>query len=150
MASHSLELCTKLYETNLLIFNHMMTDQLQHRNDNCLSYHCYGKRPCQSCVGSTRDFACSQTNDHGIWPGNETTCAHAYKIRKWRPSQRTATTECCEWLLLTRVNMTVSTQTVCYIIVEQQDEYEKWHFHDHTVSRLAVFCVAVGHLYESC
>ena len=28
-------------------------------------------------------------------------CAHAYKIRKWRPSQRTADTECCEWLLLT-------------------------------------------------
>ena len=22
---------------------------------------------------------------------------HAYKIRKWRPSQRTATTECYEW-----------------------------------------------------
>ena len=46
----------------------------------------------------------SQTNERGIWPGNETSCAHAYKIRKWRPSQRTATTECCEWLLLTRVN----------------------------------------------
>ena len=47
---------------------------------------------------------CSQTNERVIWPGNETSCAHAYKIRKWRPSQRTATTECCEWLLLTRVN----------------------------------------------
>ena len=46
----------------------------------------------------------SQTNERGIWPGNETLCAHAYKIRKWRPSQQTATTECCEWLLLTRVN----------------------------------------------
>ena len=26
---------------------------------------------------------------------------HAYNIRKWRPSQRTSPTECCEWLLLT-------------------------------------------------
>ena len=34
-----------------------------------------------------------------------TTRAHAYNIRKWRPSQRTAATECCEWLLLTRVNL---------------------------------------------
>ena len=30
---------------------------------------------------------------------------HAYKFRKWHPSQRTATTECCKWLLLTRVNL---------------------------------------------
>ena len=47
----------------------------------------------------------SQTNERGIWPGNETSYAHAYKIRKWRPSQRTATTECCEWPLLIRVNL---------------------------------------------
>ena len=44
----------------------------------------------------------SQTNERGIWPGNKTLYAHAYKIRKWRPSQRAATTKCCEWLLLTR------------------------------------------------
>ena len=31
-----------------------------------------------------------QTNDRGLWSGNETSCAHAYKIRKWRPKQRTA------------------------------------------------------------
>ena len=67
----------------------------------------YGKRPYQprawfiSFVHECR----SQTNERGIWPGNETSCAHAYKIRKWRPSQRTAATECCEWLLLTRVNL---------------------------------------------
>ena len=30
-------------------------------------------------------------------PGNETTCAHAYKIRKWRPSKRSAAAVCCEW-----------------------------------------------------
>ena len=24
-------------------------------------------------------------------------CAHAYKIRKWRPKQRTVASECCEW-----------------------------------------------------
>ena len=47
----------------------------------------------------------SEINERGIWPGNETLCVHAYKIRKWCPSQRTATSECCEWLLLTRVNL---------------------------------------------
>ena len=46
-----------------------------------------------------------QTNDRGLWSGNETLCAHAYKIRKWRPKQRTAVSECCEWILLTRVNL---------------------------------------------
>ena len=29
------------------------------------------------------------------------------KLEKWRPSQRTATTECYEWLLLTRLNFSV-------------------------------------------
>ena len=29
----------------------------------------------------------SQTNDHGIWPGNETTCLHVYKVIKWCHSQ---------------------------------------------------------------
>ena len=37
--------------------------------------------------------------------GTRLTCTHAYKIRKWRSLQRTAATECCEWLLLTRVNL---------------------------------------------
>ena len=54
---------------------------------------------------SLEHYCRSQTNECGIWPGNETLCVHAYKIRKWRPSQQTATTECCEWLLLTRVNL---------------------------------------------
>ena len=27
--------------------------------------------------------------DHGLWSGNETTCAHVYKVRKWYPMQRT-------------------------------------------------------------
>ena len=26
-----------------------------------------------------------QTDDSGLWSGNETLCVHAYKIRKWRP-----------------------------------------------------------------
>ena len=55
---------------------------------------------------------CSQTNEPGIWPGNETSCAHANKIRKWRPSQQTATTECCEWLVLTKVNLRLWTRWV--------------------------------------
>ena len=29
---------------------------------------------------------------------NETTCAHAYNIRKWRPTQRAAVVLCCEQL----------------------------------------------------
>ena len=41
---------------------------------------------------STRDFTYSslapQTNDCGLWFGNETTCAHAFNVRKWRPSNR--------------------------------------------------------------
>ena len=41
----------------------------------------------------------------GLSSGNETSCAHAYKIRKWCPKQRTAATECCEWLSSTRVNL---------------------------------------------
>ena len=32
----------------------------------------------------------------------------------------------------------------------KKEEYEKWHFHDRTLLRLAVFRVAFGHLYESC
>ena len=32
---------------------------------------------------------------HGLWSGNKTAYVHAYKIRKWRPSQRTAAGECC-------------------------------------------------------
>ena len=46
----------------------------------------------------------SQANDSGLWSGNETSCAHVYKIRKWHASQWTAITECCEWLL-TRVKL---------------------------------------------
>ena len=34
-------------------------------------------------------------------------CAYAYKIRKWHPMQRTAALECCEWLLLIKVNLKV-------------------------------------------
>ena len=55
--------------------------------------HNHGKRPFQSCW-STHNFSVhqprSQTNDRGYWFGNETGCAHAYKIKKWRPLQRTA------------------------------------------------------------
>ena len=54
------------------------------------------------------DFALKsrfQTNDRGLWSGYETLYAHAHKNRKWRPQQRTAASECCEWFLLTRVNL---------------------------------------------
>ena len=29
------------------------------------------------------------TNDRSYWFANETGCAHAYNIKKWRPSQQT-------------------------------------------------------------
>ena len=56
-------------------------------------------------------FACvlsrfqTDDSDSGLWSGNETSCAHVYKIRKWGPKQRTAASECCKKLLLTRVNL---------------------------------------------
>ena len=56
---------------------------------------------CHTCGSFPLCTKCRSHNEHGILPGNETSCAHAYKIR----TQRTATTECCEWLLLTRVNL---------------------------------------------
>ena len=50
--------------------------------------HNHGKRPFQSCWSthtiSRMHQSRSQTNDRGYWFGNETKCAHAYKIRKWR------------------------------------------------------------------
>ena len=30
----------------------------------------------------------------GLWSGNEAACAHAYKVRKWRPTQWTAAWQC--------------------------------------------------------
>ena len=38
-----------------------------------------------------------QTNVNNLWSGNETMCAHAYTVRKWRPSKRAAAAVCCEW-----------------------------------------------------
>ena len=72
----------------------------------CNFEFCYKRRAIRACGSFPLCTKCrSQTNEHSIRPGNETSCAHAYKIRKWRLSQRTATTGCCEWLLLTRVNL---------------------------------------------
>ena len=34
------------------------------------------------------------------------------------------------------------------VLTRKKQEYEKWHFHDRTLLRLAVFRVAFGHLYE--
>ena len=124
-------------------------------------------------------WSCSQTKDSGIWLGNETTRTHAYNIWKWRPSQWTAATECCEWLLLTTVNLKLWIRRLvvelrvmtrisftlkwrwvfklfaryhCWKLKAERrkKEYEKWHFHDRTLSGLAVFLVAFGHLCESC
>ena len=33
---------------------------------------------------------------------------------------------------------------------ERKKDYEKWHFRYHKLLHLAVFCMAFGHLYESC
>ena len=127
-----------------------------------------------------RDCAsCTQTNDCGIWPGNETSCAHAYKIGKWHPSQQTTTTECCEWLLLTRANFKLSRRWVVIelrvvirisfvlkwwwvlktvfeisllniMVLTKKKNMKNGTFATCTLLRLAVFCVAFGHLYESC
>ena len=64
-----------------------------------------GKKTVPTMPARSLVYSRFQTNDRGLRSGNETSCAHAYKIRKWRPSQRTAASECCEWLLLTRVNL---------------------------------------------
>ena len=64
-----------------------------------------GKKTVSTMPARSHVYSRFQTNDCGLRSGNETSCAHAYKIRKWRPSQRTAASECCEWLLLTRVNL---------------------------------------------
>ena len=49
--------------------------------------HYYGKKPCQPYVMllvNSQFCSCtcvdSQTNDRGLWSGNKTTCAHAYKL----------------------------------------------------------------------
>ena len=145
-----------------------------------LAHYYHGKRPYQLRAWSTSDFACALAsfpdNDHGNWPGNETTCVHAYNIRKWRPSQWTAATECCEWLLLTRVNLRLgrcwvvgklhAVMSIRFVLKSRwvlepflsyrclnksrNEDDEKWHFCYHTLSRLAVFRVAFGHLYHSC
>ena len=51
--------------------------------------HYYGKKQFQPCVMPAGQLAISlvhlsssQTNDGGLWSGNETTCAHGYKLRK--------------------------------------------------------------------
>ena len=48
-----------------------------------------------------RDFACAQIlpPDQWPWSGNKTAFAHAYKIRKWCPTQRIAAGQCCEQLV---------------------------------------------------
>ena len=62
------------------------------------------RRDCQSCQSCWLRHArfqhqsCSQTTDRGYWFGNKIGCAHAYKIKKWCPSQRTAAGQCWERL----------------------------------------------------
>ena len=68
------------------------------------------------CVQAAGHFACvlvSLPDDGGLWSGNETLCAHAYKIRKWRPKQRTAAS-----LGLAQARPTLASRTVqfSYII----------------------------------
>ena len=71
--------------------------------------HYYWKRLCQPCAWSTHDFACALFSfpDQQAWYldwERDYMCA-CVQIIKWHPSQRTATTKCCEWLLLTRLNL---------------------------------------------
>ena len=36
--------------------------------------------------------------EQDLWYGNKVACTHAYMIRKWCPTQRTAARQCCEQL----------------------------------------------------
>ena len=68
-----------------------------------------GKRPCQPCVLPAGHFACVLVSlpDQRPWSlvwERDFVCACVQNL-KWRPKQRTAASECCEWLLLTRVNL---------------------------------------------
>ena len=44
-------------------------------------------------------------HSYAIWPRNETICAHACKLKKWRPSKRSAAAVCCEWHDLSKLQV---------------------------------------------
>ena len=104
--------------------------------------------------------------------------AHAYNIRKWCPTQGTATGKSCEQLFLTMVSLKLWTRLVvgklhalmsinfvlksgwvlepfwsyhCLKSMKSglNNEYKKWYFCYHTLLHLAVFHVPFEH-YESC
>ena len=85
--------------------------------------HYYGSSPYQPCVMpagqlaiSLMHLSSSQNNDRGLWYGNKTTCAHAYKIRKWHPSQRTTAGQCCEQLYRLEAIKPLSGRRACTVI----------------------------------
>ena len=49
-----------------------------------------------------------------------------------------------------RAKITVNTKPLLNIVVITRKKDKKWHTHYRTLSHLAVFCMAFGHLYESC
>ena len=74
------------------LFTYVVSMSLSHNHRN---------RPCQLCMQVHCQRVCehkshSQSNDRGHCSGNETACVHAYKIRKWRPTQHRAVSQCCE------------------------------------------------------
>ena len=119
--------------------------------------HYYGKKRCKPSAWSTCALVLFQTNGRGIWPGNDNACAHAYKIRKWRPSQRAAAAVCWKSLVLVQsklwrrwvfmhlpaeirdsfvLKLRWALQPILsYCCWTRKKEYEKWHFHYRTVLR---------------
>ena len=95
-------------------------------------------------------------------------CAHAYKITKWRPTQRTAAAVCLEFSIalvssyedtMDQGNFALRYESFsCYnhgeyishsrdiLVDERKKEYEKWHFGYRILLHLAVFRVVFGHL----
>ena len=68
-------------------------------------------------------------------------------------------TECCEWLLLTRVNLKLYRHSVVVELLavtsiifhaKMMVITLKWYFYYHTLLHLAAFHMAFGQLHESC
>ena len=86
---------------------------------------------------------------------NKTMCMYAYKIRKWRPAQRTAAAVCLvAWHGASEQDedtMGKGHFALSIVSILETKKGEKWRFHYHTLFvHLSSSCEAFGQLYESC
>ena len=73
-----------------------------------LAQCCGGKRPCQLMMHTAHWWFClctSLASRQMTVVSGLGTRLRVCKNRKWHPKQWTAASECCEWLLLTKVNL---------------------------------------------